>query len=98
MSFQLIISCRHDLDNIVLEKLKDERTMSAVYELEALVVTGKPLTSKAIHVAYPALVFLSPFAHTRTESMDVCILIHLSEWHTFFSCCLDELNLWKIII
>jgi hypothetical protein len=31
---------RHDLDNIVLEKLKDERVMSAVYELEALVVTG----------------------------------------------------------
>ncbi|CAM6098919.1 unnamed protein product [Calypogeia fissa] len=30
----------HDLDNIVLENLKDERTMSAVYELEALVVTG----------------------------------------------------------
>ncbi|BFI40446.1 UDP-glucose:glycoprotein glucosyltransferase [Marchantia polymorpha subsp. ruderalis] len=30
----------HDLDNIVLEKLKNERTMSAVYELEALVATG----------------------------------------------------------
>ncbi|XP_024372023.1 UDP-glucose:glycoprotein glucosyltransferase isoform X2 [Physcomitrium patens] len=30
----------HDLDNIVLEKLGDIRTMHAVYELEALVLTG----------------------------------------------------------
>ncbi|KAL2613121.1 hypothetical protein R1flu_024813 [Riccia fluitans] len=30
----------YDLDNIVLEKLKNERTMSAIFELEALVVTG----------------------------------------------------------
>ncbi|KAG0591180.1 hypothetical protein KC19_1G156300 [Ceratodon purpureus] len=30
----------HDLDNIVLEKLEDTRTMHAVYELEALVLTG----------------------------------------------------------
>ncbi len=32
--------CRHDLDNIVLEKLGNAKTMYAVYELEALVLTG----------------------------------------------------------
>ncbi|KAL3679974.1 hypothetical protein R1sor_022930 [Riccia sorocarpa] len=30
----------HDLDNLVLEKVKNERIMSAIFELEALVVTG----------------------------------------------------------
>lgn len=42
MIVRLIVSLlnSHDLDNIVLEKLKNERTMSAVYELEALVATG----------------------------------------------------------
>lgn len=35
------MTCRHDLDNIVLEKLEDTRTMHAVYELEALVLTGE---------------------------------------------------------
>ncbi|XP_024522450.1 UDP-glucose:glycoprotein glucosyltransferase-like isoform X1 [Selaginella moellendorffii] len=30
----------HDLDNIVLEKLDDERTLHAVFELEALMITG----------------------------------------------------------
>lgn len=32
---------RHDLDNIVLESLGDTRIMHAVYELEALVLTGE---------------------------------------------------------
>lgn len=36
-----VVTCRHDLDNIVLEKLGDIRTMHAVYELEALVLTGE---------------------------------------------------------
>lgn len=35
------MTCRHDLDNIVLEKLEDTRTMHAIYELEALVLTGE---------------------------------------------------------
>ncbi|CAI9103836.1 OLC1v1002407C1 [Oldenlandia corymbosa var. corymbosa] len=30
----------HDLDNILLEKLGDERTLQAVFELEALILTG----------------------------------------------------------
>lgn len=36
----VFFSCRHDLDNIVLEKLGNAKTMYAVYELEALVLTG----------------------------------------------------------
>lgn len=30
----------HDLDNILLENLGDSRTLQAVFELEALVLTG----------------------------------------------------------
>ena len=30
----------HDLDNILLENLGDARTLQAVFELEALVLTG----------------------------------------------------------
>lgn len=41
----LIPSCcvvyfSHDLDNILLENLGDVRTLQAVFELEALVLTG----------------------------------------------------------
>ncbi|MCI08040.1 UDP-glucose:glycoprotein glucosyltransferase-like, partial [Trifolium medium] len=32
--------CSHDLDNILLENLGDTRTLQAVFELEALVLTG----------------------------------------------------------
>lgn len=32
--------CSHDLDNILLENLGETRTLQAVYELEALVLTG----------------------------------------------------------
>ena len=39
----VVVPCRHDLDNIVLEKLEDARTLHAVYELEALVLTGEQL-------------------------------------------------------
>lgn len=45
----LAMTCRHDLDNIVLEKLKDTRTMHAIYELEALVLTGEQSFFTAIH-------------------------------------------------
>lgn len=31
----------HDLDNILLENLGNARTLQAVFELEALVLTGK---------------------------------------------------------
>lgn len=31
----------HDLDNILLENLGDTRTLQAVFDLEALVLTGK---------------------------------------------------------
>lgn len=33
--------CSHDLDNILLENLGDTRTLQAIFELEALVLTGK---------------------------------------------------------
>lgn len=36
----LVIFCSHDLDNILLENLGDTRTLQAVFELEALVLTG----------------------------------------------------------
>lgn len=36
-----LFGCSHDLDNILLEKLENVRTMYAVYELEALVLTGE---------------------------------------------------------
>jgi UDP-glucose:glycoprotein glucosyltransferase len=32
--------CSHDLDNILLENLGDVRTLQAVFELEALLLTG----------------------------------------------------------
>lgn len=38
-----LFGCSHDLDNILLEKLENVRTMYAVYELEALVLTGEYL-------------------------------------------------------
>lgn len=34
----------HDLDNILLENLGDTRTLQAVFELEALVLTGMTIT------------------------------------------------------
>lgn len=36
-----LILYSHDLDNILLENLGETRTLQAVFELEALVVTGK---------------------------------------------------------
>ena len=36
----ILCLCSHDLDNIVLENLGDARTLVAVFELEALVLTG----------------------------------------------------------
>lgn len=43
MSFLLkVFMClSHDLDNILLENLGDTRTLQAVFELEALVLTGE---------------------------------------------------------
>jgi hypothetical protein len=38
--FWLFSMCSHDLDNILLENLGDVRTLQAVFELEALLLTG----------------------------------------------------------
>ncbi|RWW52162.1 hypothetical protein BHE74_00041438, partial [Ensete ventricosum] len=39
----MYVACRHDLDNILLENLGDLRTLQAVFELEALLLTGLAL-------------------------------------------------------
>lgn len=36
----LFFICSHDLDNILLENLGDVRTLQAIFELEALLLTG----------------------------------------------------------
>lgn len=39
--FSLILICdSHDMDNILLENVGETRTLQAVFELEALVLTG----------------------------------------------------------
>lgn len=38
--FYVVIFLSHDLDNILLENLGDLRTLQAVFELEALILTG----------------------------------------------------------
>lgn len=40
MIYHLFIYLSHDLDNILLEDLGDLRTLQAVFELEALILTG----------------------------------------------------------
>lgn len=39
-STSTVICHSHDLDNILLENIGDTRTLQAVFELEALVLTG----------------------------------------------------------
>lgn len=40
-TYTVCLLFRHDLDNILLENLGDERTLKAVFELESLILTGK---------------------------------------------------------
>jgi hypothetical protein len=39
--FNMFYLYSHDLDNIVLENLGEARTLQAVFELEAIVLTGE---------------------------------------------------------
>jgi hypothetical protein len=81
------MTCRHDLDNIVLEKLEDTSTMHAVYELEALVLTGEQplfmIIGRKMYIVhlYPNTRFITSFSGHQPLKDQEAQIGH----HAFFS-------------